>query len=351
MTRSLAELYAGSTVLDLGARGKLRGVPGAPSGGFRITGRVCVRSEAGAIWNEHHLTFDDGAEAWLAEARGAFTVFVEGAIVPPWEALAAGAPLDTGLVVVERGQAKRVAAFGDAEASPKAYRYADLSAKDGTVVTLDYGEDVPRMFRGHVVALRDLGLRPREGRPRFLPVKGFPEKPPKGVELWLALGDEGTLDDARFRVLAILARSVREDGARFGWEEYLLHDPAAGFRWLVVSDGHWSFVDAVEAGRVTETEKGALLEGELFKPLSQGRARLDWAAGELPWEVAPGDESDVRDYVRAPHLLSRDATADEVTWSRSSYLPTPVLAKAFGKRVLPKPRGRAPHEPKAPKKG
>ncbi len=338
---SRAEIYAGSTVLELGARGKLRG-----KGPFTLVGRVCVRSESGAIWNEWAVDFENEERAWLAEARGTFVLYHEASIAPAWEALGPGRPLDTGLVVVERGQAKRVAAFGDAETSPKAYRYADLAGPDGENVTIDYGEDVPRVFRGRAVALSELGLRPRAERPRFLPVTGFEKTPPKGIELWLALGDEGELDGVRWRVIAVLARSVREDGERFGWEEYLLHDPAEGFRWLVVSEGHWSFVESVDAARVTETDKGALFEGDLYKPLSTGRARVDWATGELPWEVSPGDESEVRDYVRAPHLLSFEATPDEITWSRASYLPTAVLAKAFGKRILPKPRGRAPHAPK-----
>lgn len=351
MTRSgkaLESAIAAATVLELGARGKLRAArgSGAPSGAFRLAGRVAVRSDAGAIWNEWTLAFDDGSAAFLAEARGTFTVFVEASIAPAWDALVAGAPLDAGLVVVERGQARRVAVEGDADPGPRLYRYADLSAADGEIVTFDYGEATPRVFRGRPSTLRDLGLAPRTERPRYLPVSGFPVQPPEGAPLFLALGDEGTLDGTRWRVIAQLARSVEEDGERFGWREYLLHDPARGFRWLVESEGHWSFVESVEAGMVRESGGGASYEGEAYKPLSSGEVRLDWAAGELPWEVFPGDTSQARDYVRAPHLLSREATTDEVVWSRASYLPTSVLAKAFGKRLLPKPRGRAPHAPK-----
>ncbi len=337
----MKSVYAESTVLELGARGKARG-----RGAFTLAGRVVVRSEAGAVWNEWTLAFADGREAYLAEARGTFTLYEESASAPPWDALRAGETVPSDLVVVERGTARRVATFGEASATPKSYRYADL-ARAGETVTFDYGEpDRVRVFRGRAHRLAELGLRPRAERPRFLPVTGFPASPPKSTELWLALGDEGVLDGTRWRVIAILARSVREDGERYGWEEYLLHDPAEGFRWLVVSDGHWSFVESVDPSAVRETEKGAVHEGELHKPLSEGAARLDWATGELPWEVSPGDVSRTRDYVKAPHLLSREWSEDEVSWSRASYLPTAVLAKAFAKRALPKPRGRAPHAPK-----
>lgn len=337
MKSALAE----STVLELGARGKIRG-----RGAFTLAGRVVVRSEAGAIWNEWTLVFEDGREAYLAEARGTFTLYEESAVAPAWDSLVAGEKVTSDLVVVERGAAKRVATYGEASASPKSYRYADLVSA-GEAVTFDYGEaDRVRVFRGRAYRLAELGLRPRAERPRFLPVTGFPASPPKGTELWLSVGDEGVIDGTRWRVIAILARSVREDGERYGWEEYLLHDPAEGFRWLVVSEGHWSFVESVEPSAVTETEKGALHEGVLHKPLAEGEARLDWATGELPWEVSPGETARTRDYVKAPHLLSCESGEDEVSWSRASYLPTAVLAKAFAKRALPKPRGRAPHAPK-----
>jgi hypothetical protein len=347
--RALARALEAASVLELGARGKLRArrdAPWAPAGPFHLAARVGLRSESGAIWNEWAMAFEDGRTAWLAEARGVFTLYVEAPIVPAYDALRPGASLPTGLVVVERGRATRIAGAGDPGRAPKSYRYADLSGEDGDVVTIDYGGAAPRVFRGRAFPLAELGLTPRPERPRFLPVAGFSETPPKGVPLWLALGDEGTLEGTTWRVIATLCRSVLEDGERYGWQEYVLHDPAEGFRWLVVSDGHWSLVESVEPGRVRADEDGARLDGVSYAPLSEGRARLDWAAGELPWEVAPREATEVRDYVRSPHLLAREASNDEVSWSRATYLPTAVLAKAFGIPALPKPRGRAPHAPK-----
>lgn len=342
---SLARVHEASTVLELGARGRHRGKP------FTLAGRTCVRGSGGGLWNEWTVAFDDGRVAFLAEARGAFTLFSERPLVPSFDALSVGAPLDPGFFVVERGQAKRVARWGDAPEGPKTYRYADLSSRSGETATIDYGEDPPRVFVGARVRLADLGLRPRAERPRFLPVPSLAE--PRGLELFLSLGDEGALPggraDARFRVIGILQRSLRAGGERFTWEEYLLHEPAEGFRWLVVSDGHWNVVEPVEPGLVEVDERGgATYRGEAFRPLSTGTARVEWASGELPWEVAVGDTSEVADFVRAPHVLSREAGADEVTWSLGTWVPPEAIARAFGKRVLPKPLGRAPNQPKKP---
>lgn len=327
-----------STVLELGARGTLRGAS------FRLAGRIAVRSQGGGIWNEWVLAFDDGSKKFLAEARGVFTLFEDQAIAPGFDDIVVGDPLDTGFVVVERGKAERVAAYGDVPEAPRSYRYVDLSSRTGASATIDWSDGTPRSFVGRRVRLADLSLSPRAGRPRFVPAPEGPK--PKHVELWLSIGDEGRLEGTTFRVIGVLARSIKSGGAKYTWEEYLLHDPAEGFRWLVVSDGHWSLVESIEPGLVTETKKNAVYDGVTYRPFSSGRARVDWATGELPWKASVGDVTDVRDYVRAPFMLSREATEDEIVWSRSKYLPPDAVSRAFQKRALPKPKGRAPNQPR-----
>jgi hypothetical protein len=346
---SAASTHEGSTVLELGARGKVRGAP------FTLAGRTCVQSDAGGLWNEWTLAFDDGRRAFLAEALGAFTLFFERPIAPVFDALVVGQPLATGFVVVERGQAKRIARWGDVPEAPRTYRYADLSSAAGESATIDYGAGErgdADVFVGRKVRLSELGLKPREERPHFLAAP--PGTRPKGLELWLAVGDEGDLaiggGRSKLRVIGIAQRSIRIEGERFTWEEYILHSPSEGLRWLVVSDGHWNLVEAVEPGQVEESERGAKYDGELYKPWSSGKARLEWATGELPWSASVGDVTDTRDYVRAPYMLSRESTANEITWSRGTYTPPDTIARAFAKRLLPKLSGRAPNQPKTPKR-
>ena len=340
---SAASTHEASTVLTLGSRGKLRGAP------FVLAGRTCVRSEGGGLWNEWTLAFDDGRQGFLAEALGGFTLFFERPVAPSYDALGVGRSLETGYVVTERGQARRIARWGDVPEAPKTYRYADLSSSTGETATIDYGADAnePDVFVGRRTRLADLGLRPRPDRPRFLPAPGGAR--PKGLDLWLAVGDEGDLLGARYRVIGVVHRSIRVSGERYTWEEYVLHAPSEGLRWLVVSDGHWNLVESIEAGQVEVGERGAKLAGESFRLLSSGKARVEWAMGELPWEVTVGDVVDTRDYVSAPHTLSCESTDDEITWSRGTYTPSDTVARAFGKRVLPKPAGRAPNQPSQPR--
>lgn len=342
---SAAKLTEACTVLELGARGKLRGAP------FTLVGRTCVQSDGGGQWNEWTVAFEDGRRAFLAEALGAFTLFFERPIAPAFDALAVGKTLRTGFVVVERGHGKRVAHWGEVPTAPRTYRYADLSSPSGESATIDYGGSdgaQPDVFVGRRVRLAELGLTPRAERPRFIAAPGGPA--PKGVELWLDVGDEGDLASARFRVIGIVHRSIRIEGERYTWEEYVLHSPAEGLRWLVVSDGHWNLVVSIEAGQVEESERGARHDGELHRPWSSGKARVEWAKGELPWTTAVGDVTNARDYLHTPHMLSCESTDDEISWSLGTYAPPDTISRAFGKRLLPKPTGRAPNQPRSPKR-
>ena len=152
---SAASDHEASTVLTLGARGKHRGAP------FALAGRTCVQSDSGGVWNEWTLAYDDGRQAFLAETAGGFTLFFERPIAPSFDSLAVGQPLGTGFLVVERGQARRIARWGDVPESPRTYRYADLSSASGETATIDYGSgersDVD-VFVGTTVRLADLGL-------------------------------------------------------------------------------------------------------------------------------------------------------------------------------------------------
>lgn len=331
-----------ATVLELGARGRLR------KAAFELVGRTCVRSASGGVWNEWTARFDDGRTGVLAEARGAFVMYFEEPIVPPYEGLVAGAPLETGFVVAERGKATRIARVGETFDGPRSYRYVDLSSRTGESATLDYGAREPRVFVGRRSTLAELGLSPRSGRPRFVPAP-IGERP-RDLELVLAVGDAGALGGARWRVTGILHRSIRAERRRYTWQEYLLFEASGGFRWLVVSDGHFSLVESIEPGLVTRGERSpghVTYGGDRYDAWSEGVARVEWAAGELPWQVAIGEEVRSADFVRPPHMLSFEGTDDEINWSLATYVAPDAVAKAFGKRALPKPIGRAPNQPRS----
>ena len=76
------------------------------------------------------------------------------------------------------------------------------------------------------------------------------------------------------------------------------------------------------------------------------RELAEYAAGELPWAVEIGETVEVVDWLGPVSMVSREASADEVSYSLVEWLPPEDIAKAFKKRSLPKPVGRAPHQPR-----
>ena len=177
----------------------------------------------------------------------------------------------------------------------ESYEYADLSGPSGEFATLDYSETPPLVFVGREVALDDLGFPPaalhrerearhvqgvqlacprcggalalrapdkservtcpscgslldvHEGQLRFLKALD-----PGKVKPVIPLGSVGEYEEQPMMVIGFLQRSVKIEHVKYSWEEYLLYHPQRGFRWLVRSDDHWSYVRPVTVGEVTK---------------------------------------------------------------------------------------------------
>ena len=344
--------YERATVLELGARGVLDGAP------FTLAGRTCVRGRRGAIWNEWSLSFDDGRSSFLVESTLGLAVYDDGTLIPAFAALTVGAPLDTGFVVVDRGEATRVAQWGAVGDAPSRYAYADLSSRAGAVATIDFGassgpnagggdlsSSPPRVYVGRNVTFAELGLSPVSTCESLL-IRAPEVSRPAGVEIWLEIGDEGDLDGVRFRVAGVLGRCLDAPDEPVSWVEYLLvARGGGGVRWLVVASGHWSFVEPGDAGRGGAAGASVPRARVRNGHRAQRPGPVEWAAGDLPWETAIGDTSSVKDFAHAPWVLTKEWTEGELTWSRALHVRPDAIAKAFGKRALPRPRGRAPNEP------
>src|ERR1051325_9834801 len=153
-----------------------------------------------------------------------------------------------------------------------------------------------------------------------------------------------------------MVRSVEFEGVRYFWQEYLLYNPAVGFRWLVESDGHWSYVTSVSPGEVTESGSRAWQGGHSFKMFQDAVARVEYVEGEFYWKVKAGEQARATDYVNAPLMLSKEVPvspgrrgggqieAEEINWSLGTDPPLKEIEKKFGVD-LPSPRAVAPNQP------
>jgi hypothetical protein len=314
--------------------------------------------------------------------------------------------------VSEVGVATYVAADGELpyRLTPGAvFRYADLSDGQGGFATIDYGPpesrdprvapaEPPSIYIGGQIRLQDLNLMGGEmappgggaigaGGPRITSQRLACPNCNGSLELrapdatlrvvcpfcntmidvgaggqltllkmleskakpLIPLGVKATFLEGEVQLIGYLERSAKVDGRWYAFEEYLLHAPQLGFRWLVCSDGHWSYVQPIAAGACDASDTAATYKGKTFKRYQAGPLRVDRVLGEFYWRVAAGNRSNGDDYVAAPAMISREVENGEVNWSLSSYLTQAQLREAFGSEAsrfeLPALEGVAPNQP------
>lgn len=392
VTGRVAPLAEIGSPLRVGTRGSFR------RRGFVLLGRAQYDFGAGP-WNEWYASFDDGRWGWVAEAEGRIVVSFEAPTddLPLFSAAEVGSHLwlnEHRFTVVERREAELVSAEGELPfpVRPDApVRYADLEGPGRTFATIDYGdgEQPHHLFLGETLDYREVfdasDLRAPQPAPAAAAVglncpncgAGVELQVPdralrvtcgrcdslldcsKGTELFLmqsarpppspakvALGSTGELQGQRYVVLGHLIRSVTVEGVRYAWEEYLLHSPSVGYRWLVDANGHWTFVEPLNAGEVVEMAKAVRLGRESYRHFTSGAARVDALRGEFYWKVQVGETVTTADYVRPPHVISKERSLDEINWSRGTYVAPETVRGAFRVRGRwPEPRGVAPAQP------
>ncbi len=398
----VAEVAETSSPLKLGLKGEFKGIR------FELTGRAQLKHELGGTWDEWYATFSNGWVGWLAEAQGRFYLtfyqpLPEGVQLPSFAGLQLGhvvpeIPNPTPLMVQEKGKGTSVAADGEIpyKLTPgEQFEYADLAGKNNSFATIDYSMNPPWVFVGSMVRLAEIGLgdaRPveREGRRVSSAAMGCPNcggplaliapdktervacpncdslldvnqgnltylkalnPPPNDPGFVLPIGAEGTFaDGTKFKVIGSVVRSVYIEGLTYYWHEYLLYDPIIGFRWLVHSDNHWNFVEAVNAAEVEQLGMigpGATLryDGRNYKIFQDAPATVDYVRGEFYWRVEQGESVRAVDYISAPKMLSQEISENEINWSLGTYMTNAEVEKAFGISDLAKPWGVGPNQP------
>jgi uncharacterized Zn finger protein (UPF0148 family) len=417
----VAEIAETGSPLDVGLKGNQHGVA------FELTGRAQLGHEAGGVWDEWYVAFADGRWGWLAEAQGRFYLtfevsFPEADAIPPFESLELGhpvaaIPISVPLVVAEKGLAHTVAAKGEIpwRLVPGAtYAYADLSGPNASFATIDYSQTPPLLFVGRELTLTELGVAgarapereerrtasaqlscPNCGGPLDLRAPDKSERvtcpncaslldiqqgqlkflkalKPGTFQPSIPLGSVGEFEEGKLTVIGFVARSVTFDRTYF-WFEYLLYNPQIGFRWLVQSDDHWSYVKAVPPGEVSEGSRVATLQGRAFKLFQDATATVEYVTGEFYWKVSVGEQVRAIDYVRPPEMLSielstivpqnvyeefnktaiswafqekdKPAASGEINCSQGRYLTPQEVEKAFAVSGLTRPTNVAPNQP------
>jgi len=389
----VAELLDLDSPLKLGLSGRASGTP------FTVVGRV-QKSNGTGTWDEWCLQLEDERTAWLAESEGDWKLLFPMVNVNPPQPTALE-PLGTFLlrdkpfVVEEKNQATTVSAQGQLPAFNAEHHYVDATGPRGVFCTLDEADGQVEAYIGSFVTLKELGFDESELSPSpkrtalkqarctqcngmldlkapdaakrvacpycsaLLEVKGgeleFLEllsKPP--FEPRIPLGAVGTLHDPTlakppagtppaWTCIAFLVRSCQVEGTRFPWDEYLLWNQREGFRWLMHSNGHWTWLTPTPAGECVFEMKQAKFGGEVFRSYQSVFATTEYVVGECYWQVTVGEVARATEFVAPPRSLNVDQNLEEATVTLGVMLDNALVEKTFGlKQKLNPPVGIAP---------
>jgi len=168
----------------------------------------------------------------------------------------------------------------------------------------------------------------------------------------LPMGSRAKIDNVEWTLIGFLQRYVIYEGRKYFWTEYLLYEPAQGFRWLVNSEEHWNFVSPVPPGEVTGGGTTANWGGRSFRLYQKGTAYVGYVLGEFYWKISVGETAETRDYIDPPLMLSFEGSSttlsSEMNISVGRYMPHEEVEAAFGVTDLPRGWGVSPNQPAPP---
>ena len=390
----MADLLEDASLIQIGTEGKFRGQH------FGIIGRIQLKHESG-LWNELHILFDDGRNAWLSEAGGEYVVSAQVVVneaIPAFETLSPETVVTLAgrsFSVTDLETARCIAGQGELPFKVEAgydVNTADLRGKD-RFLTIDYSETPPLVFVGHPTPYQDLHLAnlremrdPAQGGMPNIKARAFncphcaspltihsPAIESLGCESCgsiigvenenlkllaraaqtvhevptLPLGSKGVLCGVDWEIIGFLKRRTTVGGVDYDWSEYLLFSAGEGFAWLVEDQGHWNYVRTVsEIPRVSRGTEKFKYQGSDFRRFNAGQAEVVYVVGEFYWRVSVGEHCETEDFISPPLMLSRELSQKEVTWSQGEYLDAETLVAAFRpKKPLPRAIGVYANQP------
>lgn len=391
----MADLIEDASPIQIGTEGQYHGVH------FAVIGRIQLRYAAG-VWNEWYLLFDDQSSGWLSDAGGEYLItFLKppdaplpefAKLMPNDELKLAGRDFvvtDLEEAMCISGQGELPFAFGAGYPA----QLADLRTTDeaaAAFASIDYSETPPLFFVGESLpfaAFKFANLRSDQAAGKPAGVVKALQCPACGgaitlhdkavqsvacpsclsvldagndslrilqkaaaatrIEPAIPLGGTGRFAGKDWTAIGFQQRVITADGVEYPWQEYLLHHPEEGFRWLVESAGHWNWVSVIsKPPRYSVGLPIAAYNGESYRRYSAGTAETRYVIGEFTWKISVGETWETIDFIAPPKMLSRESNSNETSWSLGEYLPAEEVAAAFKlKTPLPVPVGIGANQP------
>jgi len=160
------------------------------------------------------------------------------------------------------------------------------------------------------------------------------KSPREGIDL--PLGTSGTIKGIRYLVTGYMRKN--ENGTNYHWDEYTLFNPVHGAAYLSQYDGHWMFLKELTGLPATE-EKVARFEGIQYDLYSRYRSKLKTASGEFIYQLSSAESAYVEEYINPPEMLSKERTADNITWYKGEYIQPEDIKSGFEVLTVPARKG------------
>jgi Zn finger protein HypA/HybF involved in hydrogenase expression len=379
------ELFDDASRIQIGTGGTYQGTT------FSVIGRIQLRYEAG-YWNEWFILFPSGKTGWMSEASGIYAVLLDATLntnFPEFDNVLVGQTLrinNQALTATDKRVANCVAAEGELP-FPITERWQSKTIdfqRDDVLATLDYSDSKVALFVGQTVSIDALkfsllkSLEPNTMGDKSIgkinaksiqalacascgsSIKLVPSltlevicpqcsskqvlsdgelsKAPialqalaleaKKPQTSLSPGDEGSFNGAHWTILGVLVKHASIDTSE-QWEEYLLYNPDRQFAWLIFANFQWQFGEVLTK-HPTLTANIANYEGNNIRQSDNYVAVTDYAAGSFNWKPKVGDICNVAEYKGSGITLSRESTAQEVTWTKATAVQGLELLKSFG---------------------
>jgi hypothetical protein len=147
------------------------------------------------------------------------------------------------------------------------------------------------------------------------------------AELEIPLGTRGVINGTEWEVIGYITRSDSE----MEWDEYLLFNPYAGYRWLSKVEEEWSLGVALTSTPQPTGGAAVTLGDQSFtKRYEAETVTVDYVLGEFYWRVAVGEQVTATEFYGRGKALSLEESGSEINWTLNERIPSSLIGTAFG---------------------
>lgn len=132
----------------------------------------------------------------------------------------------------------------------------------------------------------------------------------------------------------------REQGTNYYWQEYSLFNPIHGQAYLSQYDGHWMYlVELADLPTYGSSKRKAVYQGVVYDLFSDYKAKLVSARGEWLYQFSSTEMPIVEEFVIHGQMISKEQTADNITWYKGEYIEPKTIKEAFKLETIPATKG------------